>query len=78
MAVRFTNKGRTIVYRKGQSRLDVIAELEKRIAKRQKELDKRRWIVDEYNSLLSKQAEDRSWVIELNKWSDEKWNEGEK
>ena len=74
LSIRYKNKGHTLVYKKGQSRLEVQTELEKRIAKRQKELDKRQWIVNEYNSLLCKQAEDRDWLNWVKKQSDEGWN----
>ena len=73
MVVRYTNKGRVMRYTKGASKEDVMSFLSSRIAKRQKEIDKREWIVREYNSLIKKQEEDKSWLI----WTQHHFDEGD-
>lgn len=65
MGIRFEKNGRTIVHPKGMTNSEAIRYLENRIKKRDKELQKRQWIYDEYNSLLAKQKLDREWVIIL-------------
>lgn len=60
--VRFQKKGRCIVCTKGSNNASVIAELRKRVEKRKIELDKRKWIYDEYLSLLKKQELDLEWI----------------
>lgn len=60
--IRYSKKNTVIHYTKGMTNEDAIKEIEKRMRKRQKELDKRQWIVDEYNSLKEKQLVDRDWL----------------
>ena len=60
MAVQY--KGNVICYTKGMSRDDVMTAIKKRMAKRELELQKRKWIFDEYNSLKAKQDQDASWL----------------
>lgn len=62
-SVRYKGKNNnTIVYSKGMSDRDIIDVISKRIEKRQIELDKRKWIYDEYLSLSEKQKVDKSWL----------------
>lgn len=65
MKVVYKDKGNRIVYTKGMTQDQIIEFIKNRMAKRQKELDKRQWIVDEYRSLSSKQAEDNEWLSYL-------------
>ncbi len=68
MSVRFKgHNNNTIVYSKGMTDKDIMDVLSRRIQKRQVELDRRKWIVDEYNSLLKKQNTDKQWLAEFNK-----------
>lgn len=61
--VRFKGKyNNTIVYSKGMTDSEIISVLEKRISKRQIELDKRKWIYDEYISLCRLQDLDVKWL----------------
>ena len=60
MAVRY--KGNVILFTKGMSRDDVMNAIKKRMDKRATELEKRKWIYDEYNSLKAKQDEDAIWL----------------
>ncbi len=60
--IRYSKKNTVIHYKKGMTNEDAIKEIENRMRKRMKELDKRQWIVDEYNSLKEKQEVDREWI----------------
>lgn len=61
--VRFKGKNNnTIVITSGMTDKDVVEVLQKRLAKRQIEIDKRKWLVDEYISLTKKQEIDRKWL----------------
>lgn len=61
--IRFKGKNNdTIVYSSGMSDNDVIEILERRIKKRQVELDKRKWIYVEYCSLMKLQKIDERWL----------------
>ena len=65
-SVRFKGKNHnTIVYSSGMSDKDIIEVLERRIKKRQVEIDKRKWIYDEYNSLFTKQLIDKNWLADF-------------
>lgn len=62
-SVKFKGKNNnTIVYSSGMTDEDIVDVLTKRIQKRQIELDKRKWIYDEYISLLEKQKVDKDWI----------------
>ena len=63
--VKYKKNGNCIVYSKGSNNDSVIVELRKRVEKREKELQKRKWIYDEYLSLLKKQELDRGWIATL-------------
>lgn len=62
MRIRFSNKNRVIHYTRGMTDSDVINILEKRIAKRSLELEKRLWIVKQYESFSKAQENDKSWL----------------
>lgn len=72
MKIRYKN-GNTIIYTKGASLEEVKVAIKKRMEKRQKELEKREWIVKEYKSLEAKQAEDRQWLQWLNTQDPNEW-----
>lgn len=72
MKIQYKN-GNTIMYTKGASLEEVKAAIKKRMEKRQKELEKREWIVKEYKSLEAKQAEDRQWLQWLNTQDPNEW-----
>ena len=65
LGITFKKNGDMIVYPKGMSNDEAILYLENRIKRRDKQLLKRQWIVDEYNTLLSKQKLDREWITIL-------------
>lgn len=64
----------TIYYPKGATRSDVIAELKRRISKRQIEIERREWIVKQYESLLKKQDEDKKWLLWVQSLKDIEWS----
>lgn len=65
MGVRYKKNGNTIVYSKNMTQQQVMDAIRKRMATRQKEIEKRQWIVDEHKSLLEKQAQDQEWLFYL-------------
>lgn len=65
MRLHYKNKGTVIVYTRGMTNQDAIKLLNKRISNREKEIQKRKWIVDQYNSLVAANELDKSWVISL-------------
>lgn len=66
MKVNYTNKNTTLVYSKGATREQIIEFIKNRIEKRQIELDKRQWIIDEYNRIMEKQKQDKEWLDYIN------------
>lgn len=62
MKVSYTNKNTTLVYSKGATKEQIVEFIRNRISKRQIEIDRRQWIVDEYNRILEKQKQDQEWL----------------
>lgn len=62
MGIHFKKNGNQIVYTKGMTNAKAIEFLKKRVAKREKEMQKRKWIYDEYNSLLKLNKLDNEWI----------------
>lgn len=61
-SVRYKDKNTTIVYSKGMSRDDIISVIQKRIDERNKKIDQRQFIVDEYNRLKEANKIDYDWL----------------
>ena len=62
MGITVKYKGNIMTHTKGATAEQVIEVIEKRMARREQELQKREWVVKEYRSLEAKQAEDREWL----------------
>lgn len=62
MKVHYKDNNTTLVYSKGATREDIITYIQERIEKRQAELNKRQWVVDEYNRISEKQKQDIDWL----------------
>lgn len=60
-------KGNLLTYTKGMTTEKLILHFRSRIEKREKEIEKREWIVKEYNSLVEKNKVDRGWLVWLEK-----------
>ena len=66
-------KKNVILVTKGASLQDTISFVEKRIAKREAEMQRREWIYKEYVALQKKCAEDKSWLLWLKTQKTENW-----
>lgn len=72
--MRLSFKKNTIIYPKGATRSDIVKELERRISKRKIEIERREWIVKQYESLVKKQAEDVGWLRWVENTMDCDWS----
>lgn len=73
MSIRFKKKNTLLTYSKGMTRDQVAHELQKRIDKREKELEKREWIYKEYLNLIKSQENDKQWLNWVLQQDPETW-----
>lgn len=66
-------KGNTIGYPKGATLDEIKKHFIQRIERRNKEIERREWIVAEYRRLQAANATDREWLAWLNTQDPETW-----